>query len=69
MDLENNDFFSSFRGIDLRELIAYIENFDLVYRDSLNLPTWVTFGVEIEYEGIQKRIVDKIEELLEILDN
>ena len=59
MDLENNDFFSSFRGIDLRELIAYIENFDLVYRDSLNLPPWVTFGVEIEYEGIQKRIVDK----------
>lgn len=54
-----NNMFSEFRGIDLLEIISIIENTSLTYRDSLNLPRNVTFGVEIEYENLEKKIVDK----------
>lgn len=59
IDPMRNDKFSSLRGFDLQELIDQIENFDLVYRDSLNLPTDLTIGLEIEYQGIQKHHMDK----------
>lgn len=52
------DMFSYLRGIDLQELIVQIENFYLVYRNILNLPSDVTFGTEIEYEGLKKEIAD-----------
>lgn len=55
----DNDMFSEFRGLDLLGLIKNIENTTLIYRDSLNLPYDITFGVEIEYENLKKEIVDK----------
>lgn len=53
-----NDKFSSFRGIDLQELIVQIENFMLEYRTTLNLDKNVTVGMEIEYEKLNQSIVD-----------
>lgn len=52
-----NDIFSSLRGIDLQDLLVQTENFFLEYRDTLNLPEDVTFGIEIEYENVLRIIV------------
>lgn len=70
ISLERNDNFSTLRGLDLQELIVEIENFYLEYRKSLNFPSQVTFGVEIEYEGFIKFYVDKyIESNYEIIEH
>lgn len=58
IDSKENDIFSLFRGLDLQELLFQIENYYLVYRNSLNLPEYVGFGVEIEYEDVRKSIID-----------
>lgn len=58
IDTKENDIFSLFRGLDLQELLFQIETYYLEYRNSLNLPEDVTFGVEIEYEGISKLLTD-----------
>lgn len=50
--------FSNLRGIDLQNLIIDIESLYLEYRDTLNLPLFVSFGVEIEYEQLLKSNVD-----------
>lgn len=55
---EKNDDFVFLRGIDLQDLIVETENYLLEYRDKLNLPSDVTFGVELEYEGILKSKID-----------
>ena len=47
---KSNFQFSKLRGLDLQELLVQIDNLYLTYRDTLNLPTSLTFGVEIEYE-------------------
>lgn len=52
------DMFSKFNDLDLQELILNINQFYLTYRDTLNLPSDVSFGCEIEYEGIDKKKVD-----------
>lgn len=54
-----NDKFSKLRGLDLQELLVQIEKFALEYRDTLSLPSNVTFGTEIEYEEIDRRIVNR----------
>lgn len=54
IDYDKNDTFSSLRGIDLRELLAETENYLLEYRDKLNLPSKLTFGIELEYEKVSK---------------
>lgn len=54
IDSTKNDSFSSLRRIDLQELLVETENYLLEYRDKLNLPDYVTFGTEIEYEGLFK---------------
>lgn len=59
---ENNDLMSSLRGIDLKEMILYIENYILEYRKSLGLPQDVTFGLELEYENLSKGKVDSFVE-------
>lgn len=60
---KRNDEFSLLRGIDLQDLLVETENYLLEYRDKLNLPDDITFGVEIEYEKalrlITNRFVDK----------
>ena len=48
---EKNDDFILLRGRDLQDLLVEVENYFLEYREKINLPSNVTFGVEIEYEG------------------
>ena len=43
---ENNTF-RTLRGIDLRCLLEYLNTYLIEYRDDINLPKYVTFGVEI----------------------
>ncbi|HHT38664.1 MAG TPA: hypothetical protein GXZ95_04540 [Mollicutes bacterium] len=59
IDSNRNDKFSCLRGIDLQELIVQIENFYLSYREKLNLPENVSFGLELEYEGLSEKHADK----------
>lgn len=59
ISLDRNDSFTYLRGIELQDLIVTIENYFLEYRDKLNLPNDVTIGVEIEYERLRKKIIDK----------
>ena len=58
MDQKRNDNFSILRGIDLQNLLVETNRYFLEYRDTLNLPDDVTFGVEIEYEKILKSATD-----------
>lgn len=51
--------FSKIRGLDLQDLLVLASNYNLEYRQSLGLPEYETFGVEIEYEGLLKMITDK----------
>ena len=58
INLSQNDSFSRLRGLDLKELLVQVENTNLSYRDTLNIPPEVTFGVEIEYENASKLLTD-----------
>lgn len=58
IDPTKNDFLSLLNKSDLKELLNQIKDVILVYRDNLNLDDIVTFGLEIEYEGIYKSMVD-----------
>lgn len=55
---DRNDDFLNLNGMDLQELIFETENYFLDYRDNLNIPQDITFGVEIEYENLSKDKVD-----------
>ena len=60
---EKNDDFVLLRGRDLQDLLVETENYFLEYREKINLPSNVTFGVEIEYEGVSRvktnKFIDK----------
>ena len=58
LNLEDNTFLSKTRGSKLEDALKEIDSFLLQYRDTLNLPNDVTFGVEIEYENVSKHFVD-----------
>lgn len=58
IDENKNDYFSDLRGIDLQDLLLETENYLLEYRDGLGLPSDITFGTEIEYEGVFKYRAD-----------
>lgn len=58
-----NDFFSSMSGVDLQELLYYIENYYLELRNRLGFDNNVTFGLELEFENAMRdRIQNKLEE-------
>lgn len=59
IDLNKNDTFSNLRGLDLQDLLLQIQGYLLEYRDKLYLSDNLTFGAEIEYEGLSKLIADK----------
>ena len=46
------------KGKDLLEYLTLVENTLLDLRSNLNLDKDLTFGIEIEYEGLSKRITD-----------
>ena len=59
ISLTDNDEFTKLRGLDLQELLVQVENYFLEYRTLLGLPNDLTFGVEIEYEFVSRRSIDK----------
>lgn len=54
-----NDRFSAFTKSDLKDILNIIDNFYLEYRDNLGLEEFVTFAPEIEYEDLEKIVVDQ----------
>lgn len=54
---EQNDAFSTLKGMDLRTLLNEMETFNLTYRPTLGLDYDKTFGIEIEEEGISEKLV------------
>ncbi len=50
----NNDKLSDMSGLDLQELIWYIENYYLELRKRLGFDNMVTFGLELEFEQAMK---------------
>ena len=59
LDSKVNDMFSKFFKSYLKDLLNEIEKYYLEYRTSLDLSRNITFGVEIEYEKVSKRVVDR----------
>lgn len=51
-----NILFSELKGTDLKEILNEIENYYLTYRDTLNLSSNVSFGVEIEVEKVKSKL-------------
>lgn len=58
IDPTANDSFSKLRGLDLQELLAFLDTFLLEYRENLGLPNNLFFGIEIEYENFPQYDVD-----------
>lgn len=57
-----NNLFSQFSELDKKELISFLDNFYLHYRNNLNFnDTTLTFGIEIEFEKI---LLEEVEQLL-----
>lgn len=50
ISLDSNDQISKFKKADLDELLREIKYYYINYREILNLPSNVTFGMEIEFE-------------------
>lgn len=61
---KNNDIFSKMNGIDLQDLLYYIENYYLELRNRLGFEGYITFGLELEFEyAMQARIENKLKEM------
>ena len=43
---------------DYNDYLFQLNDYEIEYRDDLNIDQSVTFGIEIEYEGIKQEIVD-----------
>ena len=57
-----NNLFSQFSELDKKELISFLDNFYLHYRNNLNFnDNTLTFGIEIEFEKI---LLEEVEQLL-----
>lgn len=54
-NLAANDEFSKLSAIDLLLLSQELDSIFLEYRDSLNLERKVRFGIELEYEGTERK--------------
>lgn len=64
INISSNDTFSKFSEIDKKELILYLEQFYLTYREQLGFleAEEITFGLELEFEYC---LVENIEKLLD----
>lgn len=52
LDLNSNDKLSNLSKVDLLHLLRQLDTFYLTYRDDLDFSSHITFGAEIEYEGV-----------------
>ncbi len=60
---KGNDSFSNMSGMDLQDLLYYIEIYYLELRNRLGFDESVTFGLELEFENaMRERIESKLEE-------
>ena len=59
MDTNRNDKFSKLNNLELQELLKELDNFYLTYRENLNLPESVSFGVELEYQDISNELIEE----------
>ncbi len=57
MEKLRSDKLSQLSKKELLDFLVLVENYDLEYRDTLNLDYNVTFGIEIEYERMIRQIV------------
>ena len=55
--MEQNNFFSLLSGKALQEFLGQLEEYQLSYRSSLGFDSSDSFGVEVEYEGIDENTV------------
>lgn len=55
---KNNDMFSKMHGIDLQDLLYYIENYYLELRNCLGFDSYITFGLELEFENAMKEHIE-----------
>ena len=62
MNSKSNDSFINFKGLELLELLLEIDKYLLEYRELINIPNYVTFGTEIEYECVPR---NKVSEFLD----
>lgn len=59
---QNNDELSLMSGIDLQELLYYLNNYYLELRKILGFDNNVTFGLELEFEKTKKsKIINELE--------
>ena len=59
MEKNLQDKLSKLKPSQLLDLLVMIENYDLEYRNTLNLDDNVTFGIEIEYERMPRILVKR----------
>jgi hypothetical protein len=60
---KNNDKFSEMSGIDLQDLLYYIENYYLELRNRLGFDDYITFGLELEFENTMiNHVINKLNE-------
>lgn len=50
--------FSKFNDIDLKEYLLFLKSYLIDYRQTIDLDKQITFGVEFEYEDIEKEKMD-----------
>ena len=59
---DDNTMLSTLKGKDLQEFLSLLNDYNIDYRDKLNLDEKDTFGIEIEYEKINykkhKKLID-----------
>lgn len=60
---DDNNYFQNMKGQELQELLYYLEKYYLELRSQLNFDPNITFGLEIEFEQLNKNeIIKKIKE-------
>lgn len=59
----DNDKLSKMSGLDLQDLLIYIDKYYLSLRDKLGLDKNITIGVELEFEkAVKSKIIKKIDQ-------
>ncbi len=54
----NNDKFSEMSGIDLQDLLYYMNNYYLELRNRLGFDNHITFGLELEFEDAKQKCIE-----------
>lgn len=66
---DSNDLLSNFSYSDLNELLSLLKDYKISYRSSLNIPSFITFGTEIEVCSKNEKEKEKLDEILKKLND